>query len=405
VSHAHLPTVLTALTGASVALYLLMMAVFATATWWRRRRPTVRLDRTPRVSIFKPLAGYDDDLDANLESFARIDYPDFEVLLGVASQSDPGFGPACRFVARHPRLDARVVVTDPGAATNPKVAQLASLERLATGEVFVISDSNVRVKPGYLWPLVAGLRDEKTGMVTSLFAGSGERTLGAALENMQIGAWTTPGIAAMDGLGVALTVGKSMAIRRHDLDRLGGFGSVGHVLAEDFVLGSRFRAMGFRIRASFDVVENRNVDCSIARTMERHSRWAKMRRSMSPALFALEPMLQPTVVATIAFMISPGRETAAAFAVVCVTQSLGGAAAIRLLRGHALPARYAVLEVLRSYAWFACWVYAWASRQIRWRGHPFLLHAGTVITPLARLAEPAADKGGEVAEHAQAAAQ
>ena len=285
------------------------------------------------------------------------------------------------------------------------MAQLASLERLATGDVYVISDSNVRVLPGYLWPLVAGLADEKTGMVTSLFAGAGERTVGAALENMQIGAWTTPGIAAMDGLGVALTVGKSMAIRRRDLEQLDGFKSVGHVLAEDFMLGSRFRAMGFRIRASFDVVENRNVDCSIGRTLERHSRWAKMRRAMSPGFFALEPMLQPAVVATIALLASPCRQTAAAFAGVCVVQSLCGAAAIRLLRGHALPARYAVLEVLRSYAWFACWAYAWASRQIRWRGHPFVVHAGTVITPLGGAAEPATDKGEAVAEPAQAPAQ
>jgi ceramide glucosyltransferase len=205
---------------------------------------------------------------------------------------------------------------------------------------------------------------------------------------------------------VALTVGKSMAIRRRDLDRLDGFKSVGHVLAEDFMLGSRFRAMGFRIRASFDVVENRNVDCSVARTMERHSRWAKMRRSMAPGLFALEPMLQPAVVATIAFLASPCLETAAAFAVVCVAQSLCGATAIRLLRGHPLPARYAVLEVLRSYAWFACWAYAWTSRQIRWRGHPFLIHAGTVITPLGRAAELApADRGDDVAEPTQAPAQ
>jgi hypothetical protein len=43
------------------------------------------VDRAPRVTLFKPLAGRDDDLDANLESFARIDYPSFEILFGVAS--------------------------------------------------------------------------------------------------------------------------------------------------------------------------------------------------------------------------------------------------------------------------------------------------------------------------------
>ena len=41
------------------------------------------------------------------------------------------------------------------AATNPKVAQLLALEQAATGDIVVVSDSNVRVTPRYLDPLVA----------------------------------------------------------------------------------------------------------------------------------------------------------------------------------------------------------------------------------------------------------
>ncbi|HEY6460377.1 MAG TPA: ceramide glucosyltransferase, partial [Polyangiaceae bacterium] len=72
-----------ALTAASLALYSTMMMLFARGMWSRRRRPRKVVDRAPRVTIFKPLAGRDDDLEQNLESFARIDYPSFEVLLGV----------------------------------------------------------------------------------------------------------------------------------------------------------------------------------------------------------------------------------------------------------------------------------------------------------------------------------
>lgn len=185
------------LTLTSLTLYGTMMLLFARGMWARRRRSPASVDRAPRVTLFKPLAGRDDDLEANLESFAGVDYPSFEVLLGVASPDDPAFLVARRFVARHPKLDARVVVTDPEAAINPKVAQLVGLERAATGEVYVISDSNVRVRPGYLWSLVAELADPEVGVVTSLFAGTGERTLGAALENLQLCCHAAPGLLAM----------------------------------------------------------------------------------------------------------------------------------------------------------------------------------------------------------------
>ncbi len=262
-----------ALTAASLALYFTMMFLFARGMLGRRGQPKRQLDRAPRVSIFKPLAGRDDDLEDNLESFARIDYPSFELLLGVASVEDPAYAVARRFVARHRRVDARVVLTDPDATFNPKVAQLVGLEQAATGEVYVVSDSNVRVQPEYLWSLVEQLADESVGMVTSLFAGTGERTLGAALENLQVCAHTAPGLVALEAVSDnPLTVGKSMAIRRRDLARLGGFRPVGQVLAEDYALGRRFFEAGFQARTSLEAVENRNVGCSIQRTLERHTR-------------------------------------------------------------------------------------------------------------------------------------
>jgi ceramide glucosyltransferase len=380
VSLAHIAV---ALTAASFVLYATMMALFARAMVKRRAHAFRQVDRAPRVTIFKPLAGCDDDLDDNLESFARIDYPAFEILCGVADPSDAAFGVARRFAARHPRIRTRVVITDPDAAINPKVAQLIGLERLATGEVYVISDSNVRVKPHYLWSLAAELADDRVGLVTSLFAGTGERTLGAALENLQLCASTAPGLAAMNAVSASpFTVGKSMAMRRRDLVRLGGFAPVGNVLAEDYVLGRRFADAGFVARTSMDEVENRNVACSVARTIERHTRWAKLRRSLSPAGFAVEPMLTPIVVASLGAGIAPSKLTMAALAIVCIAQTVGALVAVRLARGRALAWWYAPLEVARSYLTLLCWLRACASRRIAWRGHPFALLRGSVIVPV-----------------------
>jgi ceramide glucosyltransferase len=371
-----------ATTAVSFALYATMQSLFARAIATRRGRTRTEVGRAPRVTIFKPLAGSDDDLDDNLESFARIDYPSFEILFGVADTSDAAFAVARRFLARHPKIDARLVVTDPLAALNPKVAQLVGLERVATGEVYVISDSNVRVRPTYLWSLVAELEDERVGMVTSLFAGTGERTLGAALENLQLCAATAPGLAAMDAVSRRpFTVGKSMAVRRRDLAVLGGFQPVGHVLAEDHVLGRRFLAAGLEARTSFDVVENRNVDCTLGRTLERHTRWAKLRRSLNPAAFVAEPVLTPIVVASAGVIAAPCKLTAGLLAAVCLAQSACALLAVRLLRGRALAWWYAPLEIARSYVTLLCWAYACMSRRIAWRGHPFFLRRGSVIVP------------------------
>jgi ceramide glucosyltransferase len=379
-----------AMTLASLGLYGTMMMLFARAMLRRRSRVAARrdLDRAPRVTIFKPLAGDDDELEQNLESLASLDYPSFEILFGVASSSDPAFPVARRFVARHPRVDARVLLTDRDVAVNPKVAQLVGLERAASGEVYVISDSNVRVHPGYLWAMVAELADERVGIVTGLFAGTGERTLGAALENLQICASSTPGLVAMDAVSDRpLTVGKSMAVRRRDLARLGGFLPVGDVLAEDHALGRRFLDAGFVARTSFEVVENRNVGCSIGRTLERHTRWTKMRRALLPPAFAFEPLLTPVVIATIGALLAPAPATALMLLVASVVQTACALGSVRVLRGHALSWWYVPLEMARSYVAFFCWVRACASRRIDWRGHPFLLKRGTVIVPVAEASQ------------------
>jgi ceramide glucosyltransferase len=372
------------LTFASFAVYAAMIGLFARAMVTRRRSaaPATRTEPTASVTIFKPLAGSDDDLEGNLESFARIEYPSFEILLGVADRTDPAFGVARRFRANHPELDVRIVITDPHAALNPKVAQLIGLAERAKGDICVISDSNVRVRPGYLASMVEPLANERVGIVTSLFSGVGERSMGGALENLQICAATAPAIAAMAAVTRrSFTVGKSMAIRRVDLDRIGGFASVGGVLAEDHLLGRRLADAGFEMRLSGEVVENWNVRCSVGRTLERHTRWAKLRRSLTPFGFSVEPLLTPIAIASAGVVIAPTKVTAIVLVAVMAAQMGSALLAVRLLRGHVVW-WHGPLEIVRSYVALFCWIRACSSRRISWRGHAFRLLRGSAIVPV-----------------------
>lgn len=366
--------------GVSVTLYLTMIG--ATLLAYRRKTPR-ELARCPRVTILKPVSGLDEDLGQNLESFARIDYPSFELLLGVADAGDPALPVLHAFVAAHPELDVRIVQTDEREALNPKVAQLIGLERHATGEILVISDANVRVSSSYLMGLVTELSQPGVGLVSSVVAGTGERTLGAALENLQLCAMIAPGVIASGVVANrCLTVGKSMSMWRRDLVKMGGFASVGDVLAEDYVLGRRFRAAGHGVRVVFDAVENRNVRCSFQRTIERHTRWALMRRAIVPFAFSIEVLLTPVSTACWAFVLAPSRVTLAVLFGTIVLQIAGATLVTRRVRKVPFRATHLMLEPVRALVLQLCWFRAALSRRIEWRGHPFVVGADSKLTPV-----------------------
>jgi ceramide glucosyltransferase len=371
---------LVAAMAASVGLYLTMIVGFVTVMWRRPSLPT--LGATPRVSILKPLAGCDDELCDNLASLEDLDYPDYEILIGVASLDDAAFAEARRFVARVGAGKARLFLTDVGQATNPKVAQLLTLERAATGDILLISDSNVRAARGYLKPLVAALQQPGVAMVSSVIAGTGEQTLGAALENLQLGAIVAPAVvSAARVAGRPITVGKSMAMWRLPLDQIGGLARVANLLAEDHMLGKTFAAAGFGVGLSLTPVANRNVACSVRRTVERHTRWAKLRRAIAPLGFWLEPLLSPIVTATVATIVTPSRMFFAAFLAAILLQTGCAFVSLRILRGQALRWYWAPLELVRAYLLFFCWTRACFSRRVSWRGHHFELARDSAIVP------------------------
>jgi ceramide glucosyltransferase len=369
-------------TAISATLFTLVQSSFA---WSLLRRPPVSPPAVrPWVSILKPVAGADDELRENLESFAALDYPAFELLIGIASPDDAAVPVVQAFLAAHPELAARLVWTTPprGEIINPKVAQLIDLTRHARGSVLVVSDANVRVPRHYLGAVVGCLLRPGVGLVSSLIVGTGERSFGAALENAQLGAAIAPAVVAAHRLfGRPITVGKSMAMRRADLDRAGGWTAVAGVLAEDDVLGQRFHALGYGVELCLHTIENRNVGCSPLRTIERHARWAKMRRGIVPHLFWLEPLLSPLVIALLVAVVTASP---LAWRVVPCALALQFTAALlaHTLLGARRPLLLAAIEPLRALAAFMAYALAAASRRVSWRGNAFVVGAGSKLVPV-----------------------
>jgi ceramide glucosyltransferase len=334
--------------------------------------------------LLKPLCGIDDGLFANLQTFARLEYPCFEVLLGVQSRSDPAYALARRAAARWP--DRMQVVLQRGApGLNPKVNQLITLAERARYDLLVISDSNVAVDPDYLDEIAAYLEDEDVGLVTHPIAGAGEETWGALFDNIHLCAFVGPGMIAANRCGGSLAVGKSMAFRRAELRAIGGFEALQDVLAEDFVMG---RAIA-RVCSKRVVVARRpvvNVCCrrTVGGFVERYSRWNVMQRSMvGRTVYCAQLLLHPLPFGLVALAVEPTRQAAAAALLIAVTKAALECLAIRALRPGATLRLQLLALPFKDLLLLCAWVAGLFRNEVQWRGKRLLVLEGTRLAPSA----------------------
>ena len=368
--------------------YALMIMICTVATGlgiasvWRmtsaRRRRLLPVFGRPSISVLKPLCGADDALEANLETFFVQDYPAWELVFGVEGEEDPAVEVVRRLRARHPAVACRLVIHGGGRAINPKVSNLRAMLAAGSHDVVVISDSNVAVETDYLSGMAGHLRDPGVGLVTSLVSGVGERTVGAALDNLHLMGPVAGSVASSQALwGRTLVVGKSMMFRRSVLESLGGLESVATVLAEDYVIGRMFGEAGYEVRLAEGVVQNVAQGTSVEGFLRRQLRWGLLRSRLKPLAYPFEPLLNPMAVALVApwFGVTGALPLAWAFGLVLLRDGLQ-VARLRGTRGLAVvlplgPVKDLLMVAVWALAPFALWV--------SWRGRRYRVSAGTRV--------------------------
>src|SRR5271167_3582106 len=92
---------------AIVAVASTVLSMLALGWVTRRGRGRGLPEYTPPVTIFKPLKGLDEELEANLRSFFRLDYPTFQLLFCVADADDPAIEVVKKLQSEFPDQDAK----------------------------------------------------------------------------------------------------------------------------------------------------------------------------------------------------------------------------------------------------------------------------------------------------------
>jgi ceramide glucosyltransferase len=345
----------------------------------------------PGISVLKPLCGVDDRLEENLASFAAQDYPAYELVLGVRSACDPAFPVARAAVRRWPDR-VRVVLQRFDGGLNPKVNQLVGLASAARNDLLVVSDSNVRVGPDYLAGIADDMADPAVGLVTHPVAGAGERRLGSILENLHLVGAVGPAMVAAKSIARHdVVVGKSMSLRRADVERLGGFEAVKDVLAEDYVLGRWVvRKLRKRVVMGRAPVVNVNEARGVKEFWGRYARWSVMQRKMvGTPVYAAQVMLNPVLLGGLGLATARDGRALAAFGLVCAAKIAVDGASARLLRPGGFGLTKLLLVPVKDVIFGAAWLHGLVSDEVDWRGNRLRVLRGTRLAPANDRAEAA----------------
>jgi ceramide glucosyltransferase len=360
------------LAAAPFAYYAL--AIIAASKFFRRKteRPG---DFFPPVSILKPIRGLDRDAYENFASFCRQDYPDFEILFCVTDAQDPAVTVIRKLVADFPARQIRLLVGPDPLGASDKVNKLCGLVRGARNEILIVSDSDVRVEPGFLAAVARPFADPAVGGVTCLYRGLTDNSLPANLEALGNSADFAPGVLVawmFGGRKLDFMLGAVMATTKKQLAEIGGFESLVDFFCDDYELGNRIAARGRRIeliRFPVDIVYPHE---SLADAFHHQVRWNLSIRFSRPwghfgllfthglpwALFGLA--LAHSWAGTFFFV--------GGYALLRYEVALGTAA--RGMRDQIVRSKLAMLPLRDAFA-FIVWVASFFPQRIRWRDREF----------------------------------
>jgi ceramide glucosyltransferase len=368
-----------------VALIPLAFYLFGAWAAWRFFRNARRYRRqanpvTPPISILKPIRGLDRGAYENFASFCRQDYPEYELLFAVSEANDPAVPVIEKLIADFPNRAIRLIVDSTRKGANDKVGKLCRLVQDSVHPLLVITDSDVRVPPDYLRTLASILADPEVGAVTALYRAIEAPSLGAVMDTMGALSFANSALVARSLEGLKFTMGSTAAISRERLAEIGGFGPLLDVHSDDYELGRRVAARGYRVELAPEPVDMEFPSESLRDYLRHELRWLiGLKHIRAGGHFGLL-MTQGIAWSTLAAVLASSGAARAGW--------LGAYLGVRLASGYVVGVWGLRDPVVRRNWWllplhdlfaFWSWIVSFCVNRIEWRGLPFRLEKGRMV--------------------------
>jgi ceramide glucosyltransferase len=373
----------------SSALYYLL-CLWSASAFLREQKKTRSADTSqmpsppflPPVSILKPLKGIDPEIYEGFRSHCSQDYPEYEIIFGVSDPNDAAIESVKALQFEFPQREIRLMVCPEILGANVKVSNLAQMAAHARYEHLIVNDSDIRVEQDYLRRVVAPLADLHVGMVTCLYRGVAAGTKGSRLESLGISTDFCAGVLVARKLegGIHFGLGSTLAFRRADLGKIGGFASIVNHLADDYELGKRIADLGLSVKLSDVVVETYLPPYRWRDFFSHQLRWARgVRDARGGGHFGLI-----FTFGTFWALLAAAASGAALWSWVALAATLCLRFAMALWVGSKVLRdpqvfRYAWMIPLRDLIAVLVWIVSLWGNTVLWRGERFHLKDGKLI--------------------------
>ena len=357
--------------------------VLAIIAAWRffLSRPPIPENFTPPVSILKPVRGLDREAYENFASFCRQEYPEYEIIFGVTDRSDPSMVVIEQIIRDFPSHSIRLLLGSENFGPSDKVNKMVRMAREAKYDLLVINDSDIRVDSGYLRAVAAPFADPQVGAVTCLYRGLTNDCLPSQIEALGNTSDFDAGVlVAWFMEGVKFALGATMATTKKHLAEIGGFEAMADYYSDDFELGNRIAARGYRVEVCSYPVYTVFPRQKLSDCFDHQVRWALTTRFSRPWGHVGLLLTYGLPWSILAAAIAPSWSVATFYLAgyVVLRGAMAWTVGVWGVKDPLLRRKMWLVPVRDAFA-FAVWATSFFVNRINWRGSEFYVRKGRLV--------------------------
>ena len=354
-----------------------LSAIVAAFRFYRNPPVDIEIDTPffPPVSILKPIRGLDRETYENYASFCVQDYPEFEIIFCVSDGSEPAIPVIEKIIRDFPKRSIRLLIGSEPLGVSDKVNKMCRMVREARYDLLLVSDSDVRVEPGFLRDVVAPFANPRVGGVTCLYKGLTGGSLAADIEALGNSADFAPSVLVARLMGdLDFMLGAVMATTKKRLAEIGGFEGLVDHLSDDYELGNRIAANRHRVELSRYPVSIVYPHQNLTDTFRHQLRWNLTIRCSRPGghlgLLFTQGLPWALLAATIAPSAKIGLGYLAGY--VILRTAMAWEVGVSGMHDALLRRKWWMLPLRDAFA-FIVWLLSFFPQRIYWRGQEFYI--------------------------------